>query len=160
MELVRGGSTTPMIDLVPPSNVEESPRKHKKMGRLERSPHRSAPQSSPGVGLGSSSLLEESLKIALGVQVALTPAEEEVVISMPVEDMVSVIVETAAATGKLKAELAESTSSLKATLEVVGALEEESRRVKTKLDSMRSQNAALQTEVKDLEQNCTEMTYA
>ncbi|KAL9276314.1 hypothetical protein ACSQ67_026143 [Phaseolus vulgaris] len=50
--------------------------------------------------------------------------------------------------------------SVKEALEAKGTFEEESHQVKTKFDNVWSQTASLQTEVKELEQSRTEMTYA
>lgn len=93
LELVGRVSSTPIIDLVPPSSDEEHPKRQKMRGRLEQSPRRFAPNRLRGICLGASSMLVERLQIAQDVQVALTPNEEEAIVLAPVEDMVSAVVE-------------------------------------------------------------------
>ena len=57
-------------------------------------------------------------------------------------------------------ELADSSSSLKATLVAMGALEKKSRRVKADLDIVRARNATLEAEMQACEQGRTEVTKA
>jgi len=46
--------------------------------RVSIAPRRSSRPTSSGAGTSSSSLLEENLQVSRGVQLALTPSEEEV----------------------------------------------------------------------------------
>jgi len=158
-----------------PSSGDERPKKLKKRGKPARSHRHSTPQPALDVGSSSSLLLSEHLHLARGVQIACTPEEEIIYAAALVDDLVSTMVEmmsitlvvgrtlgnelernSAVVLAKLKAELNESSNSLKVTLEAMGSLKEQSRRVKTELDSVMSRNATIKAKLKASEQGRTD----
>ena len=65
-----------------------------------------------------------------------------------------------AVVAKLKAELDESSNSMKVTLEAMGSLEEQSCKVKSKLDDVRAWTTTLEAELKTIEQGRADVTKA
>jgi len=111
-------------------------------------------------------MLDQHLQLAQGIQVAMTLEEESILVVVPTNDLVAELAELhsralvggrtlgeelernlAIMVAKLKAELNESSSSLKARLEAMGSLDEKMRQVITKADKAKKEVAALKVEL-------------
>jgi len=159
LELLGEGTSTPIVDVVPPMTALQ-PSNPKKRDRPTKASH---PRMETGSSSSSPSVFGERLQLAQGVQVAMTPKEESIIAAISISDLVVGLAEmlihslmvtrmlggelernSVVVVAKLKSQLDESSSSLKSTLKAMGALDEKCRQANVEADEANSKGATLE----------------